>query len=157
MSARRLQLAWSIKKEPAAMLRIAFASTDRKKVDQHFGSAEAFAIYEVEEGRGSLVGVGEFAAEAMDGNEGKLAAKVEFLAGCHAVYVMAIGGSAIKQLLAKGIQPIRVDQCDLIHELLAEVSNAMTEGGVPWIDRAIAAQKRSDERFAEMDEEGWQG
>ena len=60
----------------------------------------------------------EFAEEAMDGNEDKLAAKVDFLAGCAAVYVMAIGASAIKKLMAKGIQPIRVDEIDGIDELL---------------------------------------
>jgi hypothetical protein len=28
---------------------------------------------------------------------------------------------------------------------------------VQWIDRAIAAQTKSDDRFSEMEDEGWQG
>ena len=139
------------------MLRVAFASTDRSRVNQHFGAAEGFAIYEVVPAKATLVGVADVPEEAMDGNENKLAAKVEFLAGCHAVYVMAIGASAIKQLMAKGIQPIRTDEVDAIPELLAEIGRAMKEGGVQWIDRAIAAQTKSDDRFAAMEDEGWQG
>lgn len=153
MAPRRLQLVWSIKEEPAAVLRVAFASTDRSRVNQHFGAAEGFAIYEVVPDKATLVGVADFPEEAMDGNENKLAAKVEFLAGCHAVYVMAIGASAIKQLMAKGIQPIRTDEVDAIPDLLAEISRAMKEGGVQWIDRAVAAQTKSEDRFSAMEDE----
>ena len=159
MSSRRLQLVWSIKQAPEAVLRIAFASTDRTRVNQHFGAAEGFAIYEVTPDKATLVGVGEFSEEAMDGNEDKLIAKVDFLAGCAAVYVMAIGASAIKKLMAAGIQPIRVGEVDAIDELLLELSGAMREGGVAWVDRAIAAQTKAaaTDRFAAMEDEGWQG
>lgn len=140
------------------VLRVAFASTDRTRVNQHFGAAEGFVVYEVTPDKATLVGVAEFAKEAMDGNEDKLAAKVDFLAGCAAVYVMAIGASAIKKLVAAGIQPIRVNEIDTVDELLAEISGAMRNGGVSWIDRALSAQaKAGGDRFAEMDAEGWQG
>lgn len=141
------------------MLKVAFASTDRTRVNQHFGAAEGFAVYEVTPGKATLVGVAEFAEESMDGNEDKLAAKVDFLEGCAAVYVMAIGASAIKKLMAKGIQPIRVDDVDGIDDLLTEISKAMREGGVAWIERALAAQQKTkaEDRFATMEEEGWEG
>lgn len=139
------------------MLKVAFASTDRTRVNQHFGAAEGFVIYEVTPEKATLVGVAEFAEEAMDGNEDKLAAKIDFLDGCAAVYVMAIGASAIKKLMAKGVQPIRVDEQDGIDELLVEISKAMSDGGVAWIDRAIAAQDKAkpEDRFAAMESEGW--
>lgn len=139
------------------MIKVAFASTDRSRVNQHFGAAEGFAVYEVSPDKATLVGVAEFAEEAMDGNEDKLTAKVDFLEGCAAVYVMAIGASAIKKLLAKGIQPIRINEVDSVDDLLAEISKAMTDGGVPWIDRALALQTKSEDRFGAMEEEGWQG
>ena len=109
------------------MLKVAFASTDRTRVNQHFGAAEGFVIYEVTPDKATLVGVAEFAEEAMDGNEDKLAAKIDFLDGCAAVYVMAIGASAIKKLMAKGVQPIRVDEQDGIDELLKLTNQALTE------------------------------
>ena len=122
MSSRRLQLVWSIKQEPEAVIKVAFASTDRTRVNQHFGAAEGFVVYEVTPDKATLVGVAEFAEEAMDGNEDKLGAKVDFLEGCAAVYVMAIGASAIKKLMAKGIQPMRVDEIDSIDDLLLQIS-----------------------------------
>jgi len=141
------------------MLRVAFATISRSRVDQHFGAAEGFAVYDIGADSSALVAVGEFPEEAMDGNEGKLAAKVDFLAGCAAVFVLAIGASAIKQLMATGVQPIRVSETDDIPELIREVSTAMKEGGVPWIDRAMAqaTKSASAERFAQMETEGWQG
>lgn len=93
----------------------------------------------------------------MDGNESKLAAKVDFLQGCAAVFVMAIGASAIQQLLAQGVQPIRIGETDAIDALLGEIANAMKIGGVAWIDRALASQQRNSDRFAAMEEEGWPG
>lgn len=139
------------------MLRVAFASTDRARVNQHFGAAEGFAIYHIGPDSSALMAVAEFPEEAMDGNEGKLAAKVEFLTGCAAVFVQAVGGSAIKLLMSKGVQPIRVAETDSIPELIKEVSTAIKEGGVPWVDRAMAAQAKSTERFDRMEDEGWQG
>ena len=141
------------------MIKVAFASTDRRRVNQHFGAAEGFVVYEISPDKATLVGVAEFAEEAMDGNEDKLTAKVDFLAGCAAVYVMAIGASAIKKLMAKAIQPIRVNETDAVDELLVEISAAMREGGVAWIDRALAAQAKQEtaDRFAAMDAEGWEG
>ena len=141
------------------MIKVAFASTDRSRVNQHFGAAEGFVVYDVTPDKATLVGVAEFAEEAMDGNEDKLGAKVDFLEGCAAVYVMAIGASAIKKLMAKGVQPIRINEVDAVDDLLGEISKAMSEGGVAWIDRAIAVQTKakSEDRFASMEEEGWEG
>lgn len=138
------------------MIRVAFASNDRQRVNQHFGAAEAFALYDITPSGASLVAVGDFPPEAMDGNEGKLAAKVDFLKGCAAVYVMAIGASAIRLLMAAGVQPIRINETDAIDELIGEVSTAIKDGGVPWVDRALAAKKDTS-RFAQMEAEGWEG
>jgi nitrogen fixation protein NifX len=159
MSSRRLQLVWSIKQEPSAVIKVAFASTDRTRVNQHFGAAEGFAVYEVTPDKAKLIGIGEFPEEAMDGNEEKLVTKVDFLVGCAAVYVMAIGASAIKKLMAAGVQPIRINEVDAIDDLLLEISRAMRDGGVAWIDRAIAVQEKAKaaDRFSTMEEEGWEG
>jgi nitrogen fixation protein NifX len=136
------------------MIRVAFASDDRVRVNQHFGAAEGFLIYDVAPDKANLVAVGEFPATAMDGNEDKLATKIEFLSGCAAVFVMAIGASAIKQLLALDIQPVRITGTDQIEAILAEIQAGMRDGGVPWIDKALAAQKSPD-RFSAMADEEW--
>ena len=142
------------------MLKIAFASGDRVRVNQHFGAAEGFVLYEVSPTRTSMVGVAEFPPEAMDGNENKLGAKVAFLEGCAAVFVLAIGASAIKQLVAQGIRPIRITETDKIEDLLYDITQGMKHGGVAWIDQAMterARPERTPDRFAAMQEEGWEG
>jgi nitrogen fixation protein NifX len=143
--------------ETSLTLKLAFASDDRLRVNQHFGAATAFVIYSVSLQGASVSGFGEFPEEAMDGNENKLAAKVDFLRGCDAVFVRAIGASAIKQLLAESVQPVRVDTSDTIADLLKETMTALAEGGIPWVERALAAKEkaRCPDRFSQMAAEGW--
>lgn len=154
MVARKLSLAWS-RTEAPAMLKVAFATADRAHVDQHFGTASGFAIYRLDGERAQLVEIAEFAEESMDGNEGKLAAKIAALSGCAAVYCLAVGGSAVRQLLAAGIQPLRFDAAESIEELLAKLRAAVRDGGVPWIDKALKREADAD-RFVRMVKEGWQ-
>ena len=91
----------------------------------------------------------------MDGNEDKLAQKIAALSGCAAVYCLAVGGSAVRQLLAAGIQPIRLDEDVAIHTVLDQLRLAVRNGGVSWVDRVV---RRHDDagRFERMAEEGWQ-
>lgn len=137
------------------MLKVAFATDDRARVNQHFGAALGFAIYALDGERAKLVQVAEFAEESMDGNENKLPAKIEALSGCAAVYCLAVGGSAVRQLLAQGIQPIRLDDEAGIEGLLGELRRAIRDGGIPWVDKALKRDK-DDRRFDRMAEEGWQ-
>ena len=146
---------------PAMSLRIAFASSDRKQVDQHFGAAEAFAIYELSEDDAKLIEVAEFTDSdtAMDGHEGKLASKIGLLSGCAAVYCNAVGASAIKQLLAAGIQPMKVDEGAVIDELLCGLNQAMLNAPPAWMGKYLKqsgpAGDHAVDRFTAMEEEGW--
>jgi len=134
-------------------VKIAFASNDRRLVNQHFGAAEAFAIFEMSETDSRLMEVAEFIETAMDGHEGKLAAKVELLDGCAAVYCNAVGASAIQQLLAKGIQPMRVDEGAAIDGLLSCLQKSMQSEPPLWLTKHLKTQAVAD-RFAEDEE--WQ-
>ena len=137
------------------MLKVAFATSDRVTVNQHFGASVGFAIHAIDGERTKLVELAEFPEEAMDGNENKLADKISALSGCAAVYCLAVGGSAVRQLLAGGIQPMRLDDETSIEALLADLRHAVREGGVAWIDRVL--QRDTDtSRFDRMAEEGWQ-
>ncbi len=138
-------------------LRVAFASSDRVFVDQHFGAASAFAIHTVDADSSALVEVAEFIETAMDGHEGKLAAKIELLAGCAAVYCQAVGASAVQQLLAKGIQPIKVPDGTTIDALIGVLRQELRAGPTGWLAKALVrGRPRDEDRFAAMDEEGWQ-
>ncbi len=137
------------------MLKVAFATDDRIAVNQHFGATLGFAIYALDGEHARLVQVSEFAEESMDGNENKLADKIGALEGCAAVYCLAVGGSAVRQLMACGIQPVRLDDEVTIEALLVRLRTAIREGGIAWIDKLV---KRGGDgsRFDRMAEEGWQ-
>ncbi|HTY03252.1 MAG TPA: NifB/NifX family molybdenum-iron cluster-binding protein [Rhodocyclaceae bacterium] len=137
------------------MLQVAFATDDRVRVNQHFGASVGFAIHALDGERTKLVSVAEFAVESMDGNEDKLKSKIAALSGCAAVYCLAVGGSAVQQLIAAGVQPIRLEEEANIERLLGELQKAVREGGVPWVEKALGRNK-DDGRFDRMAEEGWQ-
>jgi nitrogen fixation protein NifX len=139
--------------EAEMKVKIAFATSDRRAVNQHFGAAESFAVYGLSENETHLIEVAEFIETAMDGHEGKLAAKVELLGDCAAVYCNAVGASAIQQLLAKAVQPMRVDEGTLIDELLRGLQKNLVNDPPVWLAKHLKKQS-SVNRFTEDEE--WQ-
>lgn len=141
------------------MFKVAFATSDRVFVNQHFGATVGFAIHAVDSEHSRLVELVEYPAElydnSMDGNEGKLVERISALADCAAVYCLAVGGSAVRQLLASGIQPVRLESPCAIDALLLELRRAIGAGGVAWVDKQVR-RDAPDSRFERMVEEGWQ-
>jgi nitrogen fixation protein NifX len=137
-------------------IKVAFATTDMVHVNQHFGSAKSFALYAVDPERTELLEAAEFGNLSQDGNEDKLSVKIQLLDGCAAVYCQAIGASAIKQIVAQGIQPIKVHEGSVIKNLLADLQAEMKSGPSAWLAKAINQSKGpAPERFDAMAEEGW--
>ncbi|MEW7975887.1 MAG: NifB/NifX family molybdenum-iron cluster-binding protein [Candidatus Sedimenticola endophacoides] len=138
-------------------LKVAFATKDMKHVDQHFGAAQSFAIYSVDQDRVQLVEAIEFGELSMEGNEDKLAAKITALDDCIAVYSQAVGASAINQLKAHGIQPVKVSPGAEISGLLTSLQEELRQGPSSCLAKAIAsAMPANPARFDEMEAEGWE-
>lgn len=155
---RRLRLVRTTREESemAASVKVAFATSDMNHVDQHFGAAEAFAIYALDPEQASLVEAVQFGQLAMDGNEDKLGSKIDALDGCIAVYCQAVGGSAINQLRARGIQALKVQPGTRIKGLINALQEELRAGPSAWLARAIESQgSRGAGRFDEMEQEGW--
>ena len=140
---------------PMSSVKIAFASSDRKQVDQHFGAAEAFVLYELSEDDARMVEAVQFqdSDTSMDGHEGKLAAKIELLDGCAAVYCNAVGASAIKQLLAAGVQPMKVPEGMVIDEILCGLNQSLNDNPPAWLAKNMKPKDAS--RFDDMADEEW--
>jgi nitrogen fixation protein NifX len=138
-------------------LKVAFATSDMKHVDQHFGAAQSFAIYALDQEKSCLVEAVEFGKLEMDGNEDKLVVKIDALQGCIAVYSQAVGASAINQLKAKGIQPVKISPGAPISGLLATLRDELRQGPGSWLARAIQNAMPADpSRFDEMEADGWE-
>jgi nitrogen fixation protein NifX len=140
-------------------LNVAIASSDLVRVDQHFGSATRLGIYRVTAERADLVQVARFDAAEHDGNEGKLAAKIAALEGCAAVFCQAAGGSAVRKLLAVGIQPIKLEPGATVGETLTWMRNEIKKPNLPWVVKALQPDTQRDDpgRFDAMETEGWNG
>ena len=138
-------------------IKVAFASTDLKHVNQHFGASQSFALYAVDRDKAQLIEVVQFGRLAMDGNEDKLAAKIKALEGCVAVYAQAVGASAAGQLKSRGIQPVKVCADAGVQDLLESLQEQLRLGPAAWLAQAIERQKPADpDRFTAMEAEGWE-
>jgi nitrogen fixation protein NifX len=138
-------------------IKVAFATTDMVHVNQHFGSARSFAVYAVDPENFEILEAAQFGELAQDGNEDKLSVKIQLLEGCAAVYCQAVGASAVKQIVAQGIQPIKVHEGCTIQSLITDLQNEMKAGPSSWLAKAINQNKSPDpKRFDEMETEGWQ-
>ena len=137
-------------------IRVAFATSNLKEIDQHFGAAESFAIHAIDAETASLLEVVQFGPADMDGNEDKLDAKIAALDGCIAVYCQAIGTSAIDRLRPHGIQPIKVAARTPLNQLIRALQDELRTGPSAWLARAIERQSpRHAERFDVKEAEGW--
>lgn len=142
--------------EDNSLLRIAFATSDGKTVDQHFGSAMAFAVYGVGWEEKKLLEMAEFGSLEQDGNEDKLVTKLRFLEGCVAVYCRACGASAVRQLLELNVQPIKVSDDTPIADLISALQAELKQGPSSWLARAIKRQSQfAPTSFDDIEAEGW--
>jgi nitrogen fixation protein NifX len=115
-------------------MKIAFATEDLKRVDAHFGWASKIAVYEISAEGYKLLEVLQFEEGLQeDGNEDKLAPKIDAIHDCSILYVVAIGGSGAARVVQKGIHPIKVPQPEEITSLLDKLQAVLKGNPPPWL------------------------
>jgi nitrogen fixation protein NifX len=131
-------------------MKIAFATQDLKRVDAHFGWAKNIAIYEIgPEGHQFLEAI-QFDGDLQeDGNEDKLAPKIDAIKDCAILYVAAIGGSGAARVGANNIHPMKVNEPEQISDLLVKLENVLKGTPPPWLRKALSKGK---ERTLDFDE-----
>ena len=134
-------------------MKIAFATQDQQRVDAHFGWAKHLAVYEISPTGYGFVqdfGFGEDLAE--DGNEDKLAPKLDAIKDCAIVYVAAIGGSAAARVVASKIHPIKVTQPEPILDILDKLQDVLKGTPPPWLRKAVMKGQERVHDFEADDE-----
>ena len=127
-------------------MKVAFATQDLQRVDAHFGWARNIAIYNVTPQGYDFVENFAFGGDLQeDGNEDKLAPKLEAIHDCTILYVAAIGGSGAARVVANRIHPIQVAQPEPIFDLLDRLQGMLNGTPPPWLRKALLkdAPKRS--------------
>ncbi len=128
-------------------MKIAFATTDGHMVDEHFGRAGMFSIYEMT-GQGSRFLETRKFADGVDqaivntrskGQEHEEAVqdKVERLADCKLIYLTEIGGPSAARLVKKGIMPMKVKEKTSIEDALDQLLNIIKQSPPPWLKKAL--------------------
>jgi len=128
-------------------MKVAFATTNGVSVDEHFGRAGMFAIYNLTikgynfletrkfaEGRDSAVEETKGMGRPHDDLVEK---KVDRLADCKIVYLTEIGGPSASRLIKKGIMPIKVKEVVSIEESLKKLFETIKTSPPPWLKKAL--------------------
>lgn len=140
-------------------IKVAFATSDRHVVDEHFGSAKGVLIYGVAKQEWHLLEAIEYAKSEGQTHQ-KLPNRIGDLKGCAAVYCIACGASAIRQLLGEDINPVRVEPGSDIHFLLQELQIELRTQPTGWLARALKRScsgegKQHQNRLQNLMNEEW--
>ncbi len=119
-------------------MRIAFTSTDGRIVDEHFGRATHFHVWEVGPDRAEPVGTVS-ALTAAEDEEDRIAARASAIADCAIVYTVAIGGPAAAKLIARRIHPMKTNGEVPVAELVERLQGVLRGRPPPWLRKAMGS------------------
>lgn len=132
-------------------MKVAFATTDGNYVNEHFGRAGRFVIYDFTRDGYRRVEDRVFAEgrdAAVEGTKGMgvshdiaVGDKAEKLADCSIIYMTEIGGPSAARLSRKGIMPVKVTEPAGIEESAEKLMNTICGAPPPWLRRMINNQK----------------
>ena len=128
-------------------MKVAFATTDGNNVDEHFGRAGMFAVYEFMESGFRFVELRKF-AEGMDKSvvdtrdmgplhDDAVQGKIDRLADCKLIYLTEIGGPSAARLVKKGIMPMKVKEPVPIETALNQLGETIRKSPPPWLRKAM--------------------
>ncbi|HEY5548289.1 MAG TPA: nitrogen fixation protein NifX [Coriobacteriia bacterium] len=132
-------------------MKVAFASSRGTTVDEHFGRAGAFAIYDVTPTGGEFLELRRVSEDDLDTevvvtrgmgdlHDAAIAAKIDKLADCKIVYFTEIGGPSAAKLVRRGIMPLKAETATAIDGLAEKLVETMRTNPAPWMRKALAAE-----------------
>jgi nitrogen fixation protein NifX len=132
-------------------MKVAFATQDCKRIDAHFGWARNIAIYDLEPDGFALDRVVAFEGDLKeDGDEDKLAPKLEAIRNCSILVVAAIGGSGAARVVAQNIHPMKVAEPEPIEGMLLKLQDVLKGTPPPWLRKVMA---RGQAKTFDLDDE----
>jgi len=117
-------------------MKVAFTSRTGELIDQHFGMAESFSVWELGPDEAHPVETLQVGSTEHD-EEDKIAARVALLADCAIVYTMQIGGPAAAKLVSHKIQPMKTNSEVPVAEIVAKLQQVLQGSPPPWLKKAM--------------------
>jgi nitrogen fixation protein NifX len=138
-------------------MKVAFTSSDGKTIDQHFGMAAEYCIWEVgPESAEPLTRVSPlltegapqgapneergFAAGSDLDEEDRTAARANAVSGCAIVCTVQIGGPAAAKLVARKIHPMKTGTEVPIAEMVSKLQQVLKGSPPPWLRKAMGLE-----------------
>ena len=117
-------------------MKVAFTSSDGKTIDQHFGMAAEYCIWEVgPESAEPLTRVSPLITEGDE--EDRTAARANAVSGCAIVCTVQIGGPAAAKLVARKIHPMKTGTEVPIADVIARLQGVLRGTPPPWLRKAM--------------------
>jgi len=140
---RRLEIVTDSTLSKGAFMKVAFASTDKVHIDEHFGQAEAFCLWNIGPDAAAFCGVVQVKPDTEAGHsDDKIEARAAALADCALVYVAEIGGPAAARLVAKRIHPIKSKDQEPITVVVEKLQEVLRNNPPPWLKKAMLKGER---------------
>ncbi len=129
-------------------MKIAFATTDGVMVDEHFGRAGLFSVYEMTKDGYRFLELRRFAEgrdldiENTKGmgqiHDSRVEGKVDRLSDCKIIYMTEIGGPSAARLARRGIMPIKAKEVVSIKESMKRLFETLNTAPPIWLKKAIS-------------------
>ncbi|MDD3467303.1 MAG: nitrogen fixation protein NifX [Campylobacterales bacterium] len=121
-------------------MKVAFATKDLVNIDEHFGWAKQFAVYNITKDGSTLDRV-VTTEETPENEDDKINSKIDLVRGCAIVYCQAIGPTAAARVVKAQIHPIKVEKVTPIEEAVASLVKMLGGNPPPWIRRIVAREE----------------
>src|SRR5512142_435533 len=120
-------------------MRIAFTTSDGRTIDQHFGQATEYAVWEISPDRAGPVGRVSPSTAGLD-EEDRTAARARAVEGCAIVCTVRIGGPAAAKLVARRIHPMKTGAAVPIAEVVSKLQEVLRGTPPPWLRKAMGGR-----------------
>ncbi len=120
-------------------MKVAFTSSDGRTIDQHFGMASEYCIWEIGADSAEPLGKVSPLITSQD-EEDKTRARANAVAECAIVYTLQIGGPAAAKLVARKIHPMKTGVAVPIADVVAKLQGVLKGTPPPWLRKAMGAE-----------------
>jgi nitrogen fixation protein NifX len=118
-------------------MKVAFASSTGDRVDEHFGRARAFHVWEVGTDEAFPLGTVAPQVRGDEDEEDRIEARAEALSGCSIVYSVQIGGPPAAKLVGRKIHPMKTGTEVAISEVVGRLQEVLRGNPPPWLRKAM--------------------
>ncbi len=116
-------------------MKVGFATSDNILINDHFGWAKNFAVYEINQNGFRFLENRYFEEEIEELN--KIDKKIEGLNDLKIIFVESIGGAAAARVVKSGIHPVKSKPNDKIEAVMEELQAVLSKNPPPWLKKII--------------------